>query len=350
MRKTKVLTIGGGGFIGSNLALALDKTDTYECAHADIWSAKLRIRFENKPFKFIETDIRTDDGKLDEIIADHDVVFNMASQASPSLYTKEPLSVAKLNLFNGYKVIDACVRHRKRLIHFSTSEVYGKSLGSDEPFREDETDCVTGPIGKQRWIYSSTKQMLDRIIHAHGMQDGLEYTIVRPFNVVGPLIDHVMKDRDDGYARVFAHFISALMKGQPLQLVDGGSARRTFIYIDDIVSALLAILDDPNKSKQQIFNIGHPANETTIRDLAHQMRDMYAAETGGAAKSEIVSVPGTIFYGPGFEDTDRRMPDISKMRSLGWTPKVGLEELLERTMSYTVKNKERLTQAALDAL
>jgi len=349
--RNRVLCVGGAGFLGSHIGRQFEQTGRYECTQADIWSAKLRLRFENEPFSFVHTDITRDDGLLDELVAGHDTVFNMASKASPRHYVSDPLEVLNLNLFNGQKVIRACVRHKKRLVHFSTSEVYGKSLGSEEPFREDETDCVTGPIGNQRWIYSATKQILDRMVHAYGMQEGLDYTIVRPFNAIGPLIDHVMTDAGDGHPRVFSHFMSALMNGEPLRLVDGGFSRRTFIHVEDLVSALLTIMDNAEATNRQIINIGNPNNEIEIRDLAERMKSIFLERfESNNGVSEIVPVSGTEFYGEGFEDTDRRMPDISKLRALGWSPKIGLKQLLDDTMAYTWNNRHRLTQSAMDAL
>lgn len=346
----KILCVGGAGFIGSHMSHRLAHSENYSVTQADIWSAKLKLRFGNAPFDFQHVDIGSDDDTLDALVSQHDVIFNLASKASPRLYVQDPVAVAKLNLFDGYKVIDACVRHRKKLIHFSTSEVYGKALGSTEPFKEDETDCVTGPIKNHRWIYSSTKQLLDRLIFAHGRNDGLDFTIVRPFNVIGPLIDHVMVDPDDGAPRVFSYFMSALINGEPLRLVDGGKALRTFIHVDDLVDALVAILDDPRQSQRQIFNIGNPGNEIMIADLARLMRDMFAERYKAPnGLSPIVTVSGQEFYGEGFEDTERRMPNIDKISKLGWAPKIGLRQLLEDTMAYTWENRDRLTQEAMDA-
>ncbi|MEL6919397.1 MAG: NAD-dependent epimerase/dehydratase family protein [Pseudomonadota bacterium] len=348
---TSVLCVGGAGFIGSHISHRLAKAENYTVVQADIWSAKLKIKFENEPFTFHPVDIASDDERLDELVAQHDVVFNMASKASPRLYVRDPVAVAKLNLFDGYKVIDACVRHRKKLIHFSTSEVYGKALGSAEPFREDDTNCVTGPIQNHRWIYSTTKQLLDRLIAGHGQTSGLDYTIVRPFNVVGPLIDHVMTDGDDGAPRVFAYFMSALLNGEPLRLVDGGKSLRTFIHVDDLTEALYTILEHPEETSRQIFNIGSPDNEVMIADLAHMMRDIFAERYSyGGPVSDIVDVSGEEFYGVGYEDTERRMPDVSKIAALGWAPNIGLRALLEDTMQYTWDNRHRLTQDAMDAL
>lgn len=350
MTKQSILCVGGAGFIGSHMSHRLANSDSFTVAQADIWSAKLKIRFENEPFAFHHIDIGSDDEALDDLVSRHDVIFNLASKASPRLYVQDPVAVAKLNLFDGYKVIQSCVRHKKKLVHFSTSEVYGKALGSTEPFNEDETNCVTGPIRNHRWIYSSTKQLLDRLIFAHGRNDHLDFTIVRPFNVIGPLIDHVMVDPEDGAPRVFSYFMSALINGEPLQLVDGGRALRTFIHVSDLVEALVTILENPQKTRGQIYNIGNPDNEIAIADLAELMSgifsDRFHAPNG---MSPIVAVSGTEFYGEGFEDTERRMPDIGKMRSLGWSPKIGLRRLLEDTMQYTWDNRHRLTQEAMDA-
>ena len=343
------LGVGGAGFIGSNLARNLEESGDYNCTLADLWDAKARIRFENSPYAFVKTDIASDDEQLDDLVSKHDIVLNMASVASPQLYVQNPLDVVKLNLLDGSKVIDACVRHGKHLIHFSTSEVYGKSLGSPDPFKEEETNCVTGPIRSPRWIYSATKQLLDRIIHAHGAKGELDYTIVRPFNVVGPLIDHVMTGPEDGSPRVFSHFMSALINGEPLRLVDGGQSLRTFIHVDDTVAALKTILDNRDVTNRQIYNIGNPDNEIRIDNLAKMMRKTFI-EKFSSSKSDIISVPSNEFYGEGYEDTDRRMPDISKMKELGWEPKISLQELFDQTMDYTWKNRDRLTQAAMDAI
>ena len=351
MSKKKILCVGGAGFLGSHLSHRFAKSEKYSVAQADIWSAKLKLKFQNEPFEFHNVDISKDAQTLDEMIEDYDIVLNLASVPEPRMYVQQPLQVARLNLFDGYKIIEACARRKKTLIHFSTSEVYGKTLGSEEPFEEDSTNCITGPIQNHRWIYSTSKQMLDRLIFGHGQQDNLKFTIVRPFNIVGPLQDHVMENSDDGAPRVFAHFMSALINGEPLRLVDGGQTKRTFLHVEDLVDALELILDNPEKTNGQIFNIGHPETETTIADLAALMRDIYETKLGGIqGRSDLITVSSKDFYGEGYEDTERRMPDISKLQELGWSPKFNLRELLEDTMSFTFKYKDRLTQKAMDAM
>ncbi|MDZ7736228.1 MAG: NAD-dependent epimerase/dehydratase family protein [Gammaproteobacteria bacterium] len=257
---------GPGGLSVPILPYRLSSENRYELTLLDISDAKLRLRFQNKPFTFRKCDISKDRDLVEEIVASHDVVFDLAAYVHPGSFIADPLEVVKLNFFDTLKIIEACARHECRLIHFSTCEVYGKTGGSAEPFAEDASDCIVGPIANHRWIYSSAKQLLDRIIHAHGLAGDLEYTIVRPFNFVGPLMDFLMDSPDMGNPRVFAHFMSALIYGRALQLVDGGHSMRCFTDIEDGTRALQKILEHPEETRNQIINIGNPENETTIHD------------------------------------------------------------------------------------
>ncbi len=349
MGTQRVALIGGAGFIGTHLTRHLQTLERYEPIVVDVNDQKLHLRCQEMP-RFVECDISRDQALLDEIVQDVDVVFNLAAHVHPGMFIESPLDIVRLNVFHSLNVIDTCVRHGRRLIHFSTCEVYGKTGGSDLPFREDETDCILGPIVNHRWIYSNGKQLLDRIIHAHGLEGNLEYTLLRPFNFVGPLMDWLMPVRGVEHARVFAHFVSALMFGHPLQLVDGGHSRRSFTYIDDAVTAIGTILENRDASRNRIYNIGTPSNETTIRDLAHLMRDIYERETGKPADSPIVDVDAIEFYGPGYEDCDRRIPDISRLEALGWTPEFGLEETFTRSIRYCLEHRDELLSAGAVAV
>lgn len=341
----KICLFGASGFIGSNLALRLSANGENEVKLCDVEDAKLRLRFENTPFTYEKVDIAKDTDRVDELVREADLVFDLAAFVHPAMFMSNPLDVVKLNFFDCLNVIQACVRHKTRLIHFSTSEVYGKTGGSDAPFRENETDLILGPIENQRWIYSCAKQLLDRMIFAYGVEQGLNYTLVRPFNFVGPLMDKYAKhwDRTDN-PRVFANFMSALVYDRPLQLVDGGKSRRCFTYIDDAIDALEAIVAHPNETNRQIINVGNPANESTVADFAQMMADVYVKHFDPGARPVIQSVDSRDFYGKGYEDCDRRMPDISKLRAIGWKPKVGLEDTVMRSMQYFVQNKTRLVE------
>jgi nucleoside-diphosphate-sugar epimerase len=196
-------------------------------------------------------------------------------------------------------------------------------------------------VSKHRWIYSCAKQLLERILHAYGLEDRLNYTIIRPFNFIGPRIDYLPCDQD-GNPRVFSHFVGALKTGRPMRLVNGGHQRRAYTYIDDAVGCIVRIIENPGGvCDKQIFNIGSPHNEISIRGLAAMMQDIYKHRwwDGRTPLSEIVEVGGDEFYGQGYDDSDRRIPDITKATTLlGWQPRYGLEETVERSMAYWLEN------------
>jgi UDP-apiose/xylose synthase len=338
-----VALIGGSGFIGSNLARFLKSCEGYRVNCFDLNDDKLHLRFENERYSFERLDIRNSALELDRVVAESDVVVNLAAHVRPGIFLLRPLEVVDVNFFSSIAIIESCIRHKKCLLHFSTCEVYGKTGGSTEPFKEDESDCTLGPVANHRWIYSNAKQLLDRIIHAHGLADALDYVIVRPFNVVGPLMDDVVPrwTREDN-PRVLANFMSALIYSRPIQLVNGGRSRRCFTYIEDAVTALELLIRCRHDINRQIVNIGNPANETTIADLATLLLGIYRAHCDPAADVPIEEISGEDFYGPGYEDCDRRVPDISKLKRLGWAPRYDLDETFTRSAVYFYENRKRL--------
>ncbi len=339
----KIAIFGASGFVGSHLAHFLSQREDVTLGLFDLEDRKLSLKFGNKSYGFEQVDISSQASRVDEIVSDHDLIISMVAVVQPAQFVQHPLATAQLSFFDTLHIVNACVSHRKRLIHFSTSEVYGKANGSDEPFKEDHSDLVMGPVSNHRWIYAAGKQYLDRIIHAHGLENGLDYTLVRPFNFIGPLMDTLVEDiRIDNAPRVLASFLSSLIFNKPLQLVNGGTARRCFTHIDDAVAALGAIIDQPQRFNRDIVNIGAPGNETTIADFAVLAARLYREHFDRKARPEIVSVSGEEFYGPGYEDCDRRVPDISKLLAAGWTPTRDLETTLLECMAYFVENKERL--------
>jgi len=239
------------------------------------------------------------------------------------------------------------------LIQFSTCEVYGRTAASlpnahltnpEDPalatFNEDTTEYILGPVSKHRWIYSCAKQLLERVLHAYGLEKGFNYTIIRPFNFIGPKIDFLPQDDTSGIPRVFSFFMESLFTGEPMKLVNGGTNRRCYTYIDDAVECCYRIVQNPGGvCDKQIFNIGSPYNEVSIRQMAELMREIYAAKFRDPAVPlpEIVSVSGEEFYGEGYDDSDRRIPDITKARTLlGWEPKFSKNDTFETTMWHHV--------------
>jgi UDP-apiose/xylose synthase len=357
-RIVKILNLGGAGFIGSHLtARLLDEGHTVIVV--DQTDEKIQEWVRNERLTMIKADIRKPEWGMKELIQESDVVIDLIAYANPGLYVKIPLAVFQLNFLENLKIAEACVDQNKRLIQFSTCEVYGKTAASipkagldpNNPvhatFSEDNSDFLLGPVRKHRWIYASAKQLLERVIHAYGMERNLNYTIVRPFNFIGPKIDS-LPSNGSGIPRVFSFFMDALLNGTPMKLVDGGKSRRCYTYIDDAIEGIYQIVLNPHGvCDKQIFNIGSPDNEISIRGLAEFMLDIYDDNfrQPGSVLSEIVEVSSEDFYGKGYEDSDRRIPDITKAQTLlGWRPSWGLQELLKVTMDFYYTQHEISTE------
>ncbi len=328
----KIAILGAGGFIGSHLVEHLVTRGEHEVVGLDVTDEKLNGH-RGSGFLFHQADIRQVPELVDELIRDSDLVVDLIAYANPSIYVTSPLEVFDLNFMQNLRVAQACAHHGSRLIQYSSAEVYGKAV-TGEAYFEETTDVVFGPVNKQRWIYATAKLLLDRVLYAHGVAGTLEYTIVRPFNFIGSRIDYLVPPGTMGGPRVFPHFMSALIGGGPLYVVDGGAVHRTFLHIADATAAFQGLLDHPEESRNQIFNVGNPANNVTIRELADIMTALYEELTGKPASSPIVEVSGEEFYGTGYEDSDRLPPDISKMRALGWIPRRDLRTTLRDAMAY----------------
>lgn len=350
-----ILSLGAAGFIGSHLTDRLLKEGHHVTA-LDIHADKLTDYLTHPNLRFLQQDIRSPEANLDRLVEESDLVIDLIAYANPGLYLRIPLEVFQLNFTENLKIAEACVRHNKRLIQFSTCEVYGRTAASltnanlrdpEDPahatFSEDSSEFILGPVAKHRWIYSCAKQLLERVLHAYGLERGFNYTIIRPFNFIGPKIDYLPQQAED-IPRVFSFFMGSLLTGAPMKLVNGGTNRRCYTYIDDAIDCSYRIVRNPGGvCDRQIFNIGSPHNEVSIRQMAELMRDIYAKKMRadpGVPLPEIVSVSGEQFYGEGYDDSDRRIPDITKARTLlGWEPRWGIDDTLESTMSYYVSEQ-----------
>lgn len=347
----RVLNLGAGGFIGAHLTERLLQ-EGYEVVGVDTHADKIGEFQDHERFRFVCQDIRDPNFDIDLLTGDSDLVIDLIAYANPGIYVKQPLDVFRLNFNENLKIAEACIRHGRRLIQFSSCEVYGKTVASIVPqhlsdpedpslatFSEDETGYILGPVNKHRWIYACAKQLLERVLHAYGLNGELDYTIVRPFNFIGPKIDYFPAETD-GTPRVFSYFMEALIHGTAMQLVNGGEQRRCYTYIEDAIDCIYHIVENNNDiCNCQIFNIGSPQNEISIRELAERMRDIYSElfRRPDVPLPAIVEVTGEDFYGEGYDDSDRRIPDITKAReSLGWEPRFAVAELLEATMNYYV--------------
>ena len=276
---------------------------------------------------------------MKDLIEDSDVVVNLIAYAIPALYIEKPLDVVELNFFQNLRIVKQCMKQKKWVIQFSSCEVYGLLGGRNGIFTEESSLLILGPVNKNRWIYSCAKQLLERIIYAYGKEKLLNYTIIRPFNFIGPKMDFLVKSKDDGIPRVFANFISALLYKEPMYIVDKGINKRTFTYIKDAVEALGTILKNKEKFENKIVNIGNPRNEISIHDLAYLMRKIYKKSIPGEAVPDIISIDGEKYYGEGYQDSERRIPNIDKLTALGWKPKHNLIETFQYSMDYYIQKR-----------
>lgn len=342
----RVLILGVNGFIGSSLSERILNTTNWEIYGMDIGTHKLGECLNNPRFHFVEGDITINKEWIAYHIKKCDVVLPLVAVATPSMYVSNPLYVFELDFEANLEIIRQCVKHKKHVIFPSTSEVYGMS--TDSPFDEENSNLVLGPINKQRWIYSCSKQLMDRVIHAYGLQEGLNYTLIRPFNWIGAKLDNILSPRE-GSARVLTQFIANIIRGRDIQLVDGGAQRRCFTYIDDGVDALVRIIERRHdQANRRIFNLGNPDNDFSIKELAHMLLEQvgrYPAFKDKAQQTNIVEVSSQDYYGNGYQDVQTRVPSIDNARRyLDWTPQFPMDEALKHTLDYHLAHpEERLT-------
>ncbi|MDP1993379.1 MAG: bifunctional UDP-4-keto-pentose/UDP-xylose synthase [Syntrophales bacterium] len=330
----KILILGVNGFIGHHLTERMLNETDWSVYGMDLSDDRLGKSLRNSRFHFIEGDIAINREWIEYHVKKCDVIMPLVAIATPKLYVEDPISVYTLDFEMNLNVIKHCVTYHKRVVFPSTSEVYGAC--PDPEFKEDESYLVVGPIQKERWIYSCCKQLLDRVIYAYGTRGHLEFTLFRPFNWVGPRLDSLYAAKE-GSSRVVTQFIAELLMKRPISLVDGGSQKRCFTYVDDGIGALLKILENANDDcKNQIINIGNPKNECSVRELADLLKRLFMAHPDHLKDgdySEIIDVPAQTYYGKGYQDIYTRKPSIEKARKLlGWSPKIGLEDSLRMTL------------------
>jgi UDP-4-amino-4-deoxy-L-arabinose formyltransferase/UDP-glucuronic acid dehydrogenase (UDP-4-keto-hexauronic acid decarboxylating) len=345
----KILILGVNGFIGNSLASRILEEKDWEVYGMDIRDDKLDKCHGQRCFHFVEGDISINKEWIEYHVKKCDVVLPLVAIATPATYVREPLKVFGLDFEENLHVVRQCVKYNRRLIFPSTSEVYG--MCPDEEFKEDESHLVVGPISKQRWIYSVSKQLLDRVIWAYGFQHGFRFTLFRPFNWIGPKLDDLtLEPEKEGSSRVVTQFISSLIHGDTIRLVDGGEQKRCFTYVDDGINCLMKIIENKDDvCNGQIFNIGNPRNEATVRELAYKLRDIFTNYPGNGDKKlpDIVDVSSGEFYGKGYQDIDRRVPSIAKAREiLGWEPVVDLDTALKKTIEYYLETNIKVNGTA----
>lgn len=335
-----ILILGVNGFIGSHLSEAILTQTNWSIYAMDLAQDKLDQCLSRERFHFSIGDIIKQKDWVSEQIKKCDVVLPLVAIATPAAYVQNPLSVFELDFEANLAIIRQCVQYKKRVIFPSTSEVYG--MCPDSAFDEETSPLVTGPIHKERWIYSTSKQLLDRVIYAYGKHQGLSYSLFRPFNWYGPKLDNIFNPKPGG-SRVLTQFIGNILRGEDIKLVDGGAQQRCFTYIGDGISALLKIIENKdNKAHQQIFNVGNPYENISIRQLAESLVTRiksYPKYTEVASKTKLLDVSATEYYGPGYQDVKLRVPAIHRAEQLlAWRPSVDLANGLQQTLDYYLQS------------
>ncbi len=328
----RVLILGVNGFIGHHLSHAIVRETDWEIYGMDMQADRVADLLPERRFHFFEGDITINREWIEYHVKKCDVVLPLVAIATPALYVRDPLRVFELDFEANLPIVRACVRYGKRIVFPSTSEVYGMSR--DAEFDPETSDLVLGPINKPRWIYACAKQLMDRVIHAYGMQHGLDYTLFRPFNWIGAGLDSIDTPKE-GSSRVITQFLGHIVRGEAIKLVDGGTQKRAFTYIDDGIAALMKIVTNADGvASGRIYNIGNPANNWSVRELAQTMLDIarrYPEYAPNAARVTLVDTTADAYYGRGYQDVQNRVPRIDNtVRDLDWRPQVTMEDALVR--------------------
>ncbi|MGE5277911.1 MAG: bifunctional UDP-4-keto-pentose/UDP-xylose synthase [Acidobacteriota bacterium] len=338
----RVLILGVNGFIGNALTERILNNTEWLVSGLDIASDKIAPFLGHPRFTYLEGDIAINKEWIEYQIKKCDVVLPLVAIATPTAYVRQPLQVFELDFEENLRIVKQAVRYRKRVVFPSTSEVYG--MCPDAEFDEEASTLVYGPIRKQRWIYSCSKQLLDRVIWAYGEAEGLRFTLFRPFNWFGPHLDDIDSPKE-GSSRVLTQFLHNVLYGEPIKLVDGGSQRRSFTYISDGIDCLMKILENRNGAADGgIFNVGNPANDLSVKELAERIVEAVASHPNFGARARetrIVEVSSRDYYGEGYQDILTRVPSIRRAKALlGWEPRVGMDDAIRQTVDFYLSKRQ----------
>ena len=303
----KYLLTGGAGFIGSYLSEFLIERGDSVTVIDNLSTGKNRL---NNSVQFIEGSI-FDDILMDTLISKNDHVLHLAAAVGVLNIVNNPLESLRTNIKGTENILELCSKYNKPVLFTSTSEVYGKN--NAVPLNE-ESDRVLGSPLLSRWSYSEAKAVDESMAYFYFQEKGLQVRLVRLFNTVGP--------RQVGqYGMVVPRFVTAALRNESIQVYGSGDQIRCFCHVADAIRALLLVIDS-EKAIGQVFNVGNN-QQISIMDLAKKVIEI----TG--SKSEIKKIPYSEAYPAGFEDMQRRVPDISKITNLlGWSPEIGLEQII----------------------
>lgn len=315
----RILVTGGAGFIGSNMVDALME-QSHEVTVIDNLSvgkaSNIEHHLESDRFHFVNDSI-LNVSTLERLVRQADLIYHLAAVVGPKYVVEDPLGTIVTNVRGTENVLELAFKYWVQTVIASSSEIYGKSTAV--PLSEND-DRVLGSTTVGRWSYSDAKAIDEYFALAYAKK-GLPATVVRYFNAYGPRLD------PRGYGSVIAKFITQALRGEPLTVYDDGEQTRCFTYIADAVKGTIRAAT-VREAAGQVFNIGSD-RETSVNEMAQLIRQL----TGSA--SRIVHMPYEAAYGTAFEETRRRVPDVSRAREvLGFEAQTSLEEGLRRTMEW----------------
>jgi UDP-glucose 4-epimerase len=313
----RVLVTGGAGFIGSHLADALiARGDNVVALDNFSTGSTTNIKHITKNFEIIDGDIRNTE-LINDTIKDVDLVFHMAAALGVNTILESPLESISTNIAGSEVVLNAAANHRKRILIASTSEIYGKN--PKQPLNETD-DRVVGSPQKIRWSYSDAKAIEEAMAFSLNQEKGLKVTTARLFNTVGPR-------QSAHYGMVVPRFVRSALKSEPINIYGNGTQSRVFCHVNDAIEALLALVGT-DKTINEVYNVGG-TGEITIKELADQV----IKETKSSSSIEYIAYEKA--YAPGFEDMQRRVPDISKIKQeLNWVPKKNLSQIISDVAAH----------------
>ena len=316
----KYLITGGAGFIGSHLVEKLIARDDKVVVLDNLSTgAAINLSGIKEKRNFQEGNI-LDKSVIDKLVSESDYVVHLAAALGVFNIVNKPLESLRTNLQGSEVVLEDCDKYRKPVLIASTSEIYGKN--NKVPLNEEDDRIIGHPL-KSRWSYSEAKAVDESLAYFYYLENKLPIRIVRFFNTVGPRqVGH--------YGMVVPRFVSAALKNEPLSVYGSGEQIRCFCHVDDAVRALLLVMDS-DKAVGEVFNVGNN-QQITIMELAKKVIQL----TGSSSTIEKIAYEKA--YPEGFEDMQRRVPDISKINQvLGWTPEINLDQIIKDIAAFNSK-------------
>lgn len=322
----RVLITGGAGFIGSHLAEELLNGSNKVCVLDNLSTGRLEnvAHLENNPNFELVIGTILDENLVDKLVEKCDVIFHLAAAVGVELIVKKPLESLTTNIKGSEIILEMACRYHKKVLITSTSEIYGKNING--PLKENDDRILGSPL-KTRWSYSTAKAVDEMLAYVYWKEKQVPSIIVRLFNTVGP--------RQTGhYGMVMPRFISQALKNGTITVYGTGKQSRCFIHVKDVVKALIDLTEEP-KAVGEVFNIGSQ-EEITIEQLAKEIIQITKSS------SEIEYIPYEKAYEEGFEDMQRRVPDISKINKLiGFKPTSTLSEIIKDIIDYLRNEKNK---------